>query len=396
MSALYFDSFNRANSTTTPGSADSGQAYGTVSGFTALGISSAMLYNPNATAGLAQFNLGVLDFDVSVTLGGTLGTATSADSAVFICRANAAFSSFMAFSIGTTSIIAYRTSSGPSAAFKTLTATVTSTSTVRFVGNGTQIQVYVGTTSAGFIDYAPTMTDTNMGWYFPASSTAKIDAAVYASVSANTAAESTLVTDIRELLDEPDSSDSYFTDAQILRLINQELAMIGAKVPIVTRQWTITGPGDANGEFALPEDLQTIEYLSSNNSLMPWITPGDRNAVWTVGGQYWRGALPLPGPFGAYIRGKRVGFSPALTSGSTVQVWYRPILSTLTNSTDIPEFPAYFEDCLRFGVMQRAMLKTQDFEGAAYYRDLADKAYRVARTAWGESQVKIQSIRVMN
>lgn len=375
--AIYFDSFNRTDTTSGLGTSDSGHVYSAASGYTRLGITSNAAVQPVATVGAEVFDPGVREFDCTITVG---DSGTSTNFAALLFAGDATLQTSLGLYIRNTGVMLLDTA----AVLRTGATAVADAGTVRVRATKRDISVWVGTTPQFVFPTTVYGTRTVCAWYFGASSDVTLNGAIMSELSQVAAPESTLITDIREIIDQPDSANSDFTDAQLLRYINQELAWLGSKVNILRRSQIFTGPGDANDEFPMPTDVGSIISVERNG--IPLDRLGFEQRLDTTYPDTLRN-YRLWGRSGYWISGGRIGFNPALASSSeTATLYYAPLLTALVDTTDVPEFPAYFEDAVRYGVAKRCYQKLSDFQSADRYDNERMKAFFDARTTYNQLQ----------
>jgi hypothetical protein len=191
---------------------------------------------------------------------------------------------------------------------------------------------------------------------------------------------SNLITRIRTLYDEPDSSNSYVSDAEIVYFLNMAQLDICTRFPVAPyASGTITGSSfDSNKEYTLTQDILLVERVHVNQVEFPPIQyePYDNSRYI---------------PKGYYIRYNKLGI-PAVQSGDTVKLWGRTVFDELTTAST-PLMPAVFSNALVAYGVKMCKAKDQDENGVAFWDQLYERDLSKAIGSHAVMQASVRSIR---
>jgi hypothetical protein len=204
-----------------------------------------------------------------------------------------------------------------------------------------------------------------------------------------------LIQIIRDYLDEPTAATSYYTDARLVRYLNQEIVTAGAEMPLVIGDFSISGAPDSNGEYAIPStpgpDFHSIEAVRVGDVAYPAMAFPDS---FYIGGITLLNRYRMRGDLGYWVRGGRIGFAPGL-GGQTAKVYYRAIPAELASDGGVIELPLYGVDVVTYGVMARIAESEQDGDRASRYSQRRDAAVSKLKEQWARQQPQYDMVRIV-
>jgi hypothetical protein len=369
---IYFDSFNRSNSSTTPGTADSGQAYSTLTGYVQAGISSNALYQPDASnPALSGFDLGLREFETIITVG-SVGTGSNYVSFVFAGSTTESLS----IRILSNAIHLY-TEAGVQLA--TASATVSSATPVTL--RVTKKRITVRVSDAEVWNFPTTLYEDNtqIAFAFPAGSTATVNTVKLYGLNEAQDTVSDIISEIRELYDETDASNSYTEASPLLVHFNRTLKDLTARTPVYQQKFKVSGVGDSEQEHAMPGFVSRVSFVTDGTRR---IHQADRDARFTDTYDrriYTTGLTPRAGS-GYWINGDRIGFEPALGSADVRYVYYASVHPEVS-AEDTLEIPDYCRPALVVGTLARLLKKERDPQAADYIGEYENEIPKI-RGLW--------------
>lgn len=371
--ALFLDTFGRTNSSTSPGVADTGQTWATVTGYTRLGISSNTLYNPNATAGVESLALGAREFDATIVVG-TIGTGFT-----FSWAVNSTFTESLNLAVSSTAVTLTDTVRGQ---LRTASVTVASAATIRVRVTRKSVSVWVGGTLQFTFNTTAYPNHTGIAFTIAGSFTGTVASIAVEAISHGAGLDVTdLLAEVRELIDEADSTNTNHSDANIYIHMGRTTQDITGRLPVYRQKYTITGTGDGDQTHALPAYVTKIDYVTDGTRK---IHPIGRESRLTDYGDRLRFTDGLNvRSSGYWLDGDRIGFEPALGSSDTRYVYYFGQHDDL-DADSLIDLPAYFAQAIVFGTLFRIMLKERDPQ-ASEYKALYEDELRKARGNWNRS-----------
>lgn len=131
---------------------------------------------------------------------------------------------------------------------------------------------------------------------------------------------STILTDLRQDLDEETAADSFWTDARLVRIANRINSDIFNFAPVRTAAFTITGDGTST-EFATPEEVSDFHGVFDGIAVIPKISLAGairENGIQSLIYSYW-GDYGFA--FAQYAGRQKIKITPTVASGETRTVW---------------------------------------------------------------------------
>jgi len=178
MTTYYADSFTRANSTTVPGTPDTGGPYTAQVG--TWGINANQLYQPVSTSSaVLTVPIASADFDATFQFSGSPG----GNSVGFLFRYSNA-TTFMLVYVSNGTLFIQRRVSGTGTVLATLGSTVV-TDNYRVVAKGTRIQIFLNSVLVFQCDDDFNLTQAVVGWWISTTTSARIDNALVQSAPAD-------------------------------------------------------------------------------------------------------------------------------------------------------------------------------------------------------------------
>ena len=157
-----------------------------------------------------------------------------------------------------------------------------------------------------------------------------------------------LTTTVRRYINEPETTNSNFTDAEIYDYINQAIRYLGTEMEWPLQTAEATSVLD-QAVYTLPEDFISIADFYFDNMDLPIIERADLSAF----RQDWQNA-PSGKPQYAYKSDNaKIGLYPKPDSdnaGKTLQIQYIKIPPDLSDDSTAPDLHIAFQDCLPFYV----------------------------------------------
>lgn len=156
----------------------------------------------------------------------------------------------------------------------------------------------------------------------------------------------TLRTSVRRYINEEDSANSHFTDAEINDYLNQGVTFLGTQMEWPSQVDQATATQD-QALYALPEDFIALVDVYFDNHKLVILERADLGQISPV----WQND-PSSTPKVAYKAAvATIGLYPApdsTQSGKTIQIQYIHLPVTLASDTDVPDLHTSFQMCLPF------------------------------------------------
>lgn len=156
----------------------------------------------------------------------------------------------------------------------------------------------------------------------------------------------TLTTTVRLYIDENDSGNSHFTDAQIYTSINKAIRYLGTDLewPIQTAQATAVTD---QAVYTLPDDFISLLDVYFDNSPLILIERADLPAI----NGTWQDATSTIPRYAYKADNAKIGVYPkpdSSQSGNLLQIQYIKIPPDLSDDSTAPDLHTVFQDCLPY------------------------------------------------
>jgi hypothetical protein len=155
-----------------------------------------------------------------------------------------------------------------------------------------------------------------------------------------------LCTTVRRYINEPDSANSNFLDAEIYDYLNQAIRYLGTEMEWPLQTAEATSVAD-QAVYALPEDFISLSDVYFNNSDIPVI---DRTDLSTLRNDWQSAVSGLPA-YAYKADNAKMGLYPkpdSVNAGKTIQIQYIKVPPDLTDDSTAPDLHVTFQDCLPF------------------------------------------------
>jgi hypothetical protein len=192
---------------------------------------------------------------------------------------------------------------------------------------------------------------------------------------------SNLITRIRTIYDETDSSNSYVSDAEIVYFLNMGQLDICTRFPIAPYfSDEISGASFSTStkEYTLTQDILVIERVHLNQREIGPIPYEPYDEARYV-------------PTGYYARYNKLGI-PCVQTTDTVKIWGRTVFDELTTSST-PAMPAVYNNALISYGLKMCKAKDQDQGGMAFWDQVYERDLANANRAHAQTQVGVRQIR---
>jgi hypothetical protein len=153
-----------------------------------------------------------------------------------------------------------------------------------------------------------------------------------------------LTTTVRRYINEPDSTNSNFTDAEIYDYVNQAIRYLGTEMewPLQTAEATSVAN---QAVYALPEDFISLSDVYFDNQDIPVI---DRTDLSTIRND-WQDAVAGTPSYAYKSDNAKIGLYPKPdTDGKILQIQYIKVPPDLSDDVTAPDLHVTFQDCLPF------------------------------------------------
>lgn len=157
-----------------------------------------------------------------------------------------------------------------------------------------------------------------------------------------------LLSQTRALIDETDSSNSHFTDAQIYTDLNQAIRYLGTDLewPLQTAQAT---PIAEQAVYTLPENFVSLSDVFYDNKQLIILERADLSFI----NNNWQDDVSGLPVYAYKSDNAKIGLYPKPSSTWTanselIQIQYIKIPADLTDDVTAPDIHAAFHDCLPF------------------------------------------------
>lgn len=157
-----------------------------------------------------------------------------------------------------------------------------------------------------------------------------------------------LLTQTRALIDETDSDNSHFTDAQIYLDINQAIRNLGADLEWPLQSAQATAIAD-QAVYALPEDFISLSDVFFNNRQLIVLERADLGHIRSD----WQNAEAGTPTYAYKSDNQKFGLYPKPSTEETsdsevIQIQYIKIPADLEDDNTLPDLHIAFHDCLPF------------------------------------------------
>jgi len=266
---IFFDSYNRSDAAA--GTSDSGHAYAASSSSVIAVVSSKGLTNTSAVSdGDAWTDIGLREFDATITLKTIVGkalTIAGAGSASLIKGLAVYVSGSSSGVLADGYITLFDIADAASSLGSSTGLVIGNAGTIRIILTKNNVKIYNGTTKVIDFDTVLYPNYTDFAFSFPTTSTAAtVESVTLKALAARSTTRTTLITEIRDLLGEPNEDDSNVSAATMLRFIGRVLTDVTAKIPFIRRSYQVSGVGDSNGLHGMPEDFNRILYVGNGDT----------------------------------------------------------------------------------------------------------------------------------
>lgn len=156
----------------------------------------------------------------------------------------------------------------------------------------------------------------------------------------------TLLESTRRYIDEQDSANSHFTDAEIYDYINQGIRYLGTDLewPLQTAQATAV---ENQAVYSLPDDFISLSDAYFDNHDLVIVERSDLPALSTS----WQDSSAGTPKYAYKSDNAKIGLYPkpnAENAGLILQIQYIKVPANLENDTATPDLHVSFQDCLPF------------------------------------------------
>jgi len=155
-----------------------------------------------------------------------------------------------------------------------------------------------------------------------------------------------LTTTVRRYINEPDSTNSNFTDSEIYDYLNQAIRFLGTEMewPLQTAEAT---SATNQAVYTLPEDFISLSDFYFDNRDLTIIERADLSALRTD----WQDADAGKPMYCYKSDNAKIGLYPkpdTANAGLTLQIQYIKVPADLADDTTSPDLHVAFQDCLPF------------------------------------------------
>ena len=156
----------------------------------------------------------------------------------------------------------------------------------------------------------------------------------------------TLTTTVRRYINEPDSTNSNFTDAEIYDYLNQAIRYLGTEMewPLQTAEATSV---DDQAVYSLPEDFISLSDTYFDNKQMVILERSELSAIRSD----WQNAVSGSPCYAYKADNAKLGLYPkpdSINAGKTIQIQYIKVPPDLADDVTAPDLHIVFQDCLPF------------------------------------------------
>jgi hypothetical protein len=155
-----------------------------------------------------------------------------------------------------------------------------------------------------------------------------------------------LCTTVRRYINEPDSANSNFTDAEIYDYLNQAIRYLGTEMEWPLQTAEATSVAD-QAVYTLPEDFISLSdvYFDNRN-----LTVLDRTDLPSVRND-WQNAEATTPAYAYKSDNAKIGLYPkpdTANAGKIIQIQYIKVPPDLSDDITAPDLHVVFQDCLPF------------------------------------------------
>lgn len=155
-----------------------------------------------------------------------------------------------------------------------------------------------------------------------------------------------LTTTTRRYIDEPDSTNSHFSDSQIYDFLNQAIRFLGTEMewPLQTAEAVSV---QSQAVYTLPTDFISLVDVYFDNKDIVTIERADLPAIRND----WQNAEASMPRYAYKADNAKIGLWPppdATNAGLTIQIQYIKVPPDLSDDTTSPDLHVAFQDCLPF------------------------------------------------